>query len=58
MQNAIQIVLPNTKHKWCLWHILKKLPENFGNHVQKGAIFFAIYELVYDSQTPEEFKQG
>ncbi|XP_052172312.1 protein FAR1-RELATED SEQUENCE 5-like [Diospyros lotus] len=58
MQNAIQIVLPNTKHRWCLWHILKKLPEKFGNHVQKGAIFSAIHELVYDSQTPEEFEKG
>ncbi|XP_052170384.1 protein FAR-RED IMPAIRED RESPONSE 1-like [Diospyros lotus] len=58
MQNAIQIVLPNTKHRWCLWHILKKLPEKFGNHVQKGIIFSTIHELVYDSQTPEEFEQG
>ena len=58
MQNASQLVFPNTKHRWCLWHILKKLPKKFGNHIQKGAIFSAILELVYDSQTPEEFKQG
>lgn len=23
MQNTIQIIFPNTKHKWCLWYILK-----------------------------------
>jgi len=27
MQNAIEIVFPNTRHHWCLWHIMKKLPE-------------------------------
>ncbi|XP_052197190.1 protein FAR1-RELATED SEQUENCE 5-like [Diospyros lotus] len=58
MQNAIQIVFPNTKHRWCLWHILKKLPEKFGNHVHKGSIHLAIHEVVYESQTPEEFEQG
>ncbi|XP_052207683.1 protein FAR1-RELATED SEQUENCE 5-like [Diospyros lotus] len=43
---------------WCLWHILKKLPEKFGNHVHKGSIHSAIHEVVYESQTLEEFEQG
>ncbi|XP_047180889.1 protein FAR1-RELATED SEQUENCE 5-like [Vigna umbellata] len=29
MANAIQEVFPNTRHRWCLWHIMKKLPEKF-----------------------------
>ncbi|XP_022862756.1 protein FAR1-RELATED SEQUENCE 5-like [Olea europaea var. sylvestris] len=58
MQNAIAIVFPDTKHRWCLWHILKKLPEKFGYHVDKGSIFHAIHGLVYDSQFVEEFEDG
>ncbi|XP_022868500.1 protein FAR1-RELATED SEQUENCE 5-like [Olea europaea var. sylvestris] len=58
MQNAIQIVLPNTKHRWCLWHILKKLPEKFGHHSDKGEIFSAIHVLVYDTETIDEFEEG
>ncbi|CAA2969224.1 FAR1-RELATED SEQUENCE 5-like [Olea europaea subsp. europaea] len=58
MQNAIQIVFPNTRHRWCLWHILKKLPEKFGYHVDKSSIFSAIHTLVYDSQFVEEFEEG
>ncbi|XP_022860879.1 protein FAR1-RELATED SEQUENCE 5-like [Olea europaea var. sylvestris] len=40
----IAIVFPDTKHRWCLWHILKKLPEKFGYHVAKGSIFHAIHD--------------
>ncbi|XP_022891144.1 protein FAR1-RELATED SEQUENCE 5-like [Olea europaea var. sylvestris] len=58
MQNAIQIVFPNTNHRWCLWHILKKLPEKFGYHIDKGSIFSDIHGLVYDSQFVEEFEEG
>ncbi|XP_022883667.1 protein FAR1-RELATED SEQUENCE 5-like [Olea europaea var. sylvestris] len=58
MQNAIEIVFPDTRHRWCLWHILKKLPEKFGYHVDKASIFSAIHQLVYDSQNIEEFELG
>ena len=27
MKNAIEIVFPNTTYSWCLWHILKNVPE-------------------------------
>lgn len=57
MQNAIQIVFPHSKHRWCLWHILKKLPEKFGYHVDKASIFSTIHGLVYDSQSAEEFEE-
>ncbi|XP_022841930.1 protein FAR1-RELATED SEQUENCE 5-like [Olea europaea var. sylvestris] len=58
MQNAIQVVFPNTKHRLCLWHILKKLPEKFGYQVDKGSIFGDIHGLVYDSQSTGEFEDG
>ncbi|XP_022876790.1 protein FAR-RED IMPAIRED RESPONSE 1-like [Olea europaea var. sylvestris] len=58
MQNAIEIVFPNTKRRWCLWHILKKLPEKFGYHVDKHSIFGALHRLVYDSQSSDEFENG
>ncbi|XP_022851944.1 protein FAR1-RELATED SEQUENCE 5-like [Olea europaea var. sylvestris] len=58
MQNAIGIVFPCTRHRWCLWHILKKLLEKFGYHVDKCGIFSTLHNLVYDSQTAEEFEEG
>ncbi|KAF5468439.1 hypothetical protein F2P56_012589 [Juglans regia] len=32
MKNAIQIVFPNARHRYCLWHIMRKLPEKLGSH--------------------------
>ncbi|XP_052192352.1 protein FAR1-RELATED SEQUENCE 5-like [Diospyros lotus] len=58
IQNAIEIVLPNTKHRWCLWHILKKLSEKFENHSYKALILSAVPDVVNESQSPEEFEQG
>jgi len=55
MKNAIRKVFPNTRHIWCLWHILEKLPEKFGSHSQYHAIKGAIQSCVYESQTRDEF---
>ncbi|KAF5458998.1 hypothetical protein F2P56_022990 [Juglans regia] len=30
MKNAIKIVFPESRHRFCLWHILKKVPEKLG----------------------------
>ncbi|XP_052170376.1 protein FAR1-RELATED SEQUENCE 5-like [Diospyros lotus] len=58
MQAAIEIVFPNTKHRWCLWHILKKLSEKFGSHPCKGLILSTVHGLVYNSQHQEDFEHG
>ncbi|XP_052193928.1 protein FAR1-RELATED SEQUENCE 5-like [Diospyros lotus] len=58
MQNAIEIVFPNTKHRWCLWHILKKLTEKFGNHSCKAHILSGVHDAMYESQSPGEFEQA
>jgi hypothetical protein len=55
MKNAINQVFPNARHRFCLWHILKKLPEKFGSHSQYHAIKSALRSCVYESQTCDEF---
>ncbi|XP_041017975.1 protein FAR-RED IMPAIRED RESPONSE 1-like [Juglans microcarpa x Juglans regia] len=34
MKSAIAIVFPETRHRYCLWHIMRKLPEKLGSHAQ------------------------
>ncbi|XP_026432757.1 protein FAR-RED IMPAIRED RESPONSE 1-like [Papaver somniferum] len=56
MQNAIEIAFPQARHRWCLWHVMKKLPEKFGAYDRYLDITFDMKVVEYDSQTPDEFE--
>nr|GMD08031.1 protein FAR-RED IMPAIRED RESPONSE 1-like [Ipomoea batatas] len=58
MQNAIAIVFPNTKHRWCLWHIMKKLLEKLRGYSKYEEIKEALQSVVYDSLNENEFENG
>ncbi|XP_017416599.1 protein FAR-RED IMPAIRED RESPONSE 1-like [Vigna angularis] len=58
MANAIEQVFPNTRHRWCLWHILKKFPEKFHDYRNNAAIKSELHALIYDCGCPTEFKKG
>ncbi|GKC54438.1 FAR-RED impaired response 1-like protein [Tanacetum coccineum] len=56
MKNAVEIVFPHARHRWCLWHIMKKLPEKFGKHKKYKSIKYKLKKAVYDSLTSSEFE--
>ncbi|GMP95312.1 hypothetical protein CsSME_00044402 [Camellia sinensis var. sinensis] len=56
MQNAIEIVFPNTRHRWCLWHIMKKILEKLKGYSQYESIKLALQNAVYDTITKDEFE--
>ncbi|KAG6693423.1 hypothetical protein I3842_09G000900 [Carya illinoinensis] len=59
MRNAISIVFPNSRHRFCLWHILKKVPEKLGSHrAYKSGLKTQLMKCVYDSQNIEEFEKS
>ncbi|XP_042942903.1 protein FAR1-RELATED SEQUENCE 5-like [Carya illinoinensis] len=59
MKNAISIVFPKSRHRFCLWHILKKVPEKLGSHrAYKSGLKTQLMKCVYDSQTIEEFEKS
>jgi hypothetical protein len=55
MKSAINIIFPNARHRFYLWHILKKIPDKFGLHSWYHDIKSALRSWVYDSQTCDEF---
>ncbi|KAG6718591.1 hypothetical protein I3842_04G159400 [Carya illinoinensis] len=58
MKNAIQIVFPETRHRYCLWHIMRKLPEKLGSHSHfSTGLKTSIQSALYDSQTCTEFEE-
>lgn len=34
MRRPLEQVMPNAKHRWCIWHIFKKMPYKLGNYEQ------------------------
>ncbi|XP_038680234.1 protein FAR-RED IMPAIRED RESPONSE 1-like [Tripterygium wilfordii] len=56
MKNAIVVVFPKTRHRLCLWHILKKVPEKLGSYNEYEQITYALGEVVYESQSTMEFE--
>ncbi|XP_024037579.1 protein FAR1-RELATED SEQUENCE 5-like [Citrus clementina] len=58
MKNAIHIIFPDTRHRWCLWHILKKVPEKLGRYVEYYAIRVSLLSVVYDLHTPVESEKA
>ncbi|XP_028108796.1 protein FAR1-RELATED SEQUENCE 5-like [Camellia sinensis] len=57
MQNAIEFIFPQGRHRWCLWHIMKKIPKKLRGYSQYEAIKFALQNAVYDSFTKDEFDE-
>ncbi|KAI8536292.1 hypothetical protein RHMOL_Rhmol10G0246100 [Rhododendron molle] len=58
MKNAIEDVFPNTRHRWCIWHILKKVPEKLGKYDAYKSISPCLQSVVYDSLTKDEFEDA
>ncbi|XP_042988763.1 protein FAR1-RELATED SEQUENCE 5-like [Carya illinoinensis] len=59
MKNAIAIVFPKSRHQFCLWHILKKVPEKLSSYsAYKSGMKSALMKSVYDSQNVEEFESS
>ncbi|WVY90475.1 hypothetical protein V8G54_035989 [Vigna mungo] len=58
MANAIEEVFPKTKHRWCLWHIMKKIPEKFQGYKNYVDIKSDIKVRVYDYSSTIDFDIG
>ncbi|KAI8530416.1 hypothetical protein RHMOL_Rhmol11G0056600 [Rhododendron molle] len=58
MKNAIEEVFPNTRHRWCIWHIMKKVPEKLGKYDAYKSISPSFHNVVYDSLTKDEFEDA
>uniref|UniRef100_A0A2N9ES59 SWIM-type domain-containing protein n=1 Tax=Fagus sylvatica TaxID=28930 RepID=A0A2N9ES59_FAGSY len=54
---AIEIVLPETLHRWCIWHITMKLPVKLAGLEAYQDIKHFLLKAVHDSMTVEEFEE-
>ncbi|XP_042974852.1 protein FAR1-RELATED SEQUENCE 4-like [Carya illinoinensis] len=59
IKSAIAIVFPRTRHRFCLWRIMRKLLEKLGSHAQYTCgLKSVIQNCLYDSQTCHEFEKS
>ncbi|XP_037482142.1 protein FAR1-RELATED SEQUENCE 6-like [Triticum dicoccoides] len=56
IQNGVEVVFPESRYRWCLWHIMKKIPEKLGGYDEYDRIKVAVGNAVYDSLTVAEFE--
>ncbi|KAI8555731.1 hypothetical protein RHMOL_Rhmol05G0197800 [Rhododendron molle] len=58
MKNAIQEVFPDTRHRLCIWHIMKKVPEKFGMYNAYEQISSCMRKAVWNSLTIKQFEDA
>lgn len=58
MQNAVEVVFPNASHRWCLWHIMKKIPEKLKGYADYEELKNVMKNAVYDTLSADEFHKA
>ncbi|XP_068666217.1 protein FAR1-RELATED SEQUENCE 4-like isoform X2 [Aristolochia californica] len=58
IEAAVVEVFPNTRHRFCLWHMLKSVPVRLGYICKTQEKFMEKFEkCIYDSVTTDEFER-
>lgn len=57
MKKAIRNVFPEVRHRWCLWHIMKKIPEKLSRYKQYKPIKKCLKNAVYESLNHDIFEE-
>ncbi|GFP97773.1 protein far-red impaired response 1 [Phtheirospermum japonicum] len=54
---VVKEVMPNTRHRFCLWHIMQKVPMKFSHIAEFDSAVSDFKKLVYESHTILEFER-
>jgi hypothetical protein len=56
MKAAIAEVLPDTTHRFCMWHIMEKVPEKVGRSIREDEDFWKrLNQCVWGTENSDEF---
>ncbi|RYQ83761.1 hypothetical protein Ahy_B10g102584 [Arachis hypogaea] len=54
--SAIRKVLSHTCHRWCIWHILKKISQNLGKYARFKELNAKLSYIVWNSRLVKSFE--
>jgi len=57
MKNAVEAVFPKSRHRWCLWHKMKKVPKKLSRLSNYESIKILLHDAVYDSLSISDFME-
>ncbi|XP_020253880.1 protein FAR1-RELATED SEQUENCE 5-like [Asparagus officinalis] len=55
---AIETVFPEIRHRFCIWHILDKVPEKLGKWAYSTEFMKSFKEIIWDSETASSFEEN
>ncbi|XP_021751868.1 protein FAR1-RELATED SEQUENCE 6-like [Chenopodium quinoa] len=56
MRKPLEELMPSTRHRWCIWHIMRKIPEKLGKCARYKYFKGVLKAIVYESLTVDEFE--
>ncbi|XP_025629570.1 protein FAR-RED IMPAIRED RESPONSE 1-like [Arachis hypogaea] len=58
IQRAIELCMLTTIHRWCIWHIMKKIPSKLNGYKGHNKIEQEMSHVVWNSYTKEAFNRN
>nr|XP_025635474.1 protein FAR-RED IMPAIRED RESPONSE 1-like [Arachis hypogaea] len=58
MQRAIELSMPTIIHHWCIWHIMKKIPNKLNDYKRHKKIEQEMSHVVWNSFTKDAFDRN
>ncbi|XP_057760221.1 protein FAR-RED IMPAIRED RESPONSE 1-like [Arachis stenosperma] len=58
IQRAIELCMPTTIHRWCIWHIMKKIPRKINGYKGHIDIEQEMSHVVWNSYTKDAFDRN
>ncbi|RYR73276.1 hypothetical protein Ahy_A02g007644 [Arachis hypogaea] len=56
MFGAIKKVLPNTRHRWCIWHITQKIHNKLGGYSRFKELNAELKHIIWNSKSVKDFE--
>ncbi|XP_072077407.1 protein FAR1-RELATED SEQUENCE 5-like [Arachis hypogaea] len=58
MKRAIEACMPTTIHRWCIWHITKKIPSKLNGYKGHAEIEQELSQVVWNSHSKDSFDRN